>query len=152
MTFRRILFATDLSDLSFQAWPTALEMARRFGAELHAVCVIEEPYALAPYEQYGALLRAMQEIRPQVELRLRERVKDRPADLKVEAVVLESASPAGALVDYVRKQGIDLVVTTTHGRGGLSHLLLGSVAERLLRSSPVPVLVVRVAEKAASAG
>jgi nucleotide-binding universal stress UspA family protein len=70
MTLRRVLFATDLSDLSFRAWPVALEMAQRFGAALHAVCVIEEPFALAPHEQYRALLRAMQEIRPQVERRL----------------------------------------------------------------------------------
>ncbi|MBM4015615.1 MAG: universal stress protein [Planctomycetes bacterium] len=143
MTFRRILFATDLSELSFQAWPTALEMARRFGAELHAVCVIEEPYALAPYEQYGALLRAMQEIRPQVEQRLADRVKDRPADLAITTAVIEAAAPASALVEYATKRGIDLIITTTHGRGGLSHLLLGSVAERLLRLAPVPVLVVR---------
>lgn len=144
MTFRRIVFATDLSDFSFQAWPAALEMAKKFAAELHAVCVLEEPYALAPYEQYGALLHALQELRPQLEQRLRDRVRDHPAEVTVVPAVLEAASPSSALVDYAKKVNADLVVTTTHGRGGLSHLLLGSVTERLLRTSPIPVLVVRV--------
>ncbi|MSR46367.1 MAG: universal stress protein [Planctomycetes bacterium] len=144
MEIRRIVFATDLSELSFQAWPAALEFARKWNAPLHAVCVIEEPYALAPYEQYGALLRALQEMRPEIEQRLRDRVRDRPPEVVVETAVLESASPAKALVDYAKNLGADLIVTTTHGRGGLSHLLLGSVTERLLRTAPMPVLVVRV--------
>jgi nucleotide-binding universal stress UspA family protein len=146
MTFRRIVFATDLSDLSFQAWPAATSLAQKFGAPLHAVCVLEEPYALAPYEQYGAMLRAMQEIKPQVEQRLRDRVRDRPKGVEVETAVVESSSPAAAIVDYAKQVGADLIVTTTHGRGGLSHLLLGSVTERLLRTAPMPVLVVRVAD------
>lgn len=147
MTFRKILFATDLSDLSFQAWPAALEMAARFGAEVHAVCVVEEPYALAPYEQYGALLKALQEVKPEVEKRLAERVRAHPEGVKVQATVLEAASPAHALVEHSKKIGADLIVTTTHGRGGISHLLMGSVTEKLLRLSPAPVLVVRVVEK-----
>lgn len=147
MEFRRLVFATDLSDVSFQAWPAALTMAQKFGAELHVVCVLEEPYALAPYEQYGALLRALQELRPQLEGRLRERVKDRPAGVQVTTAVVEAASPAHAIIDYAKKVAADLIVTTTHGRGGFSHLLLGSVTEKLLRLAPVPVLVVRAEER-----
>ena len=81
MEIRRIVFATDLSELSFQAWPAALEFARKWNAPLHAVCVIEEPYALAPYEQYGALLRAMQEMRPEIEQRLRDEARRRRSRL-----------------------------------------------------------------------
>ncbi len=147
MTFRKLVFATDLSDVSFQAWPTALAMAEKFGVELHVVCVLEEPYALAPYEQYGALLRALQELRPQLENRLRDRVKDHPAGLSVTTAVVEASSPAHALVDYVKKVGADLLITTTHGRGGVSRMLLGSVTEKLLRLAPVPVLVVRAEER-----
>ncbi len=150
MNFQRILFATDLSDRSFEAWPHALALAERFGAKLHAVCVLEEPYALAPYEQYGALLRALQEVRPQLEQRLCERVRDRPATIAVETTVIEAASPAEALLAHAREIGADLIVTTTHGRSGLSHLMLGSVTERLLRMAPIPVLVVRVKETAGS--
>ena len=143
IAYRRILFATDLSDLSFAAWPHAIALAEKFGAELHAVVVLEEPYALAPYEQYGVLLQAVREVKPQVERRLLDRTKDRPASVKLTTAVLEAASPTKAIIDYATQQKADLVVVATHGRSGLTHMLLGSVAEKLLRTSPVPVVVVR---------
>jgi nucleotide-binding universal stress UspA family protein len=59
------------------------------------------------------------------------------------AAVLEAASPATALVEYARRNRIDLVVMATHGRTGITHLLLGSTAEKLVRTAPVPVLTVR---------
>ena len=143
LSYRRILFPTDLSDFSFAAWPHALALAEQSGAELHAVVVLEEPYALAPYEQYGVLLQALKDVKPRVEQRLIERTKDRPAALRLRTAVLEAASPTHALLEYARDQQVDLVVMATHGRSGLTHLLLGSVAEKLVRASPVPVLVVR---------
>ena len=143
LPYRRILFATDLSDLSLQAWPHALALAEKHGAELHAVVVLEEPFALAPYEQYGVLLQALRDVKPQVEKQLAERTKDRPASLQFKSSVIEAASPTNALLDYVKREKIDAIVMATHGRSGLTHLLLGSVAEKLLRTSPVPVLVIR---------
>jgi nucleotide-binding universal stress UspA family protein len=141
--YRKILFATDLSDLSFEAWPHAVALAEKLGAELHAVVVLEEPYALAPYEQYGVLLQALREVKPQVEQKLIERTKERPPALRLRTAVLEAASPTNALLDYAKREQVDLIVLATHGRSGLSHLLLGSVAEKLVRLSPIPVLVVR---------
>jgi len=143
LAYKKILFATDLSDLSFEAWPHAVTLAERLGAEISAVLVLEEPYALAAYDQYALLLDAMRDVKPQVERRLAERVKDHPASVRVETVVLESMSPVQALLEFVKSNSTDLVVLATHGRGGVSHLLLGSVAEKLVRLSPVPVLVVR---------
>lgn len=143
IAYRKILFATDLSDLSFEAWPHATALAEKLGAELHAVVVLEEPYALAPYEQYGVLLQALREVKPQVEQKLIERTKARPAAVRLQTAVLEAASPTNALLDYCKREKIDLVVLATHGRSGLTHLLLGSVAEKLVRLSPVPVLAVR---------
>ncbi len=143
LPYRRILFATDLSDLSFAAWPDAVGLAEKLGAELHAVVVLEEPYALAPYEQYGVLLQALREVKPQVEQRLLEKTRDRPEAVRLRTAVLEAASPTNALLDYARREKVDLIVAATHGRSGLTHLLLGSVAEKLVRLSPVPVLVVR---------
>lgn len=140
---RNILFPTDLSDDSFAAWPHAVALARKLGARIHAVTVVEEPYALAPYEQYGVLLHAMRDVIPQIEQRLREKVKDVPAEIAVSTTVLEALSPAGALLDYVGKNSIDLIVASTHGRGAIAQALLGSVAEKLIRTAPVPVLTVR---------
>jgi nucleotide-binding universal stress UspA family protein len=150
--YRKILFATDLSDLSFEAWPHACALAEKLAAELHAVVVLEEPYALAPYEQYGVLLQALREVKPQVEQKLIERTKDKPASVRVRPAVLEAASPTHALLDYAKREQIDLIVTATHGRSGFTHLLLGSVAEKLVRLSPVPVLVVRPQKQPARSG
>lgn len=140
---KNILFPTDLSDDSFAAWPHAVALAQKLGARIHAVTVVEEPYALAPYEQYGVLLHAMRDVIPQVEQRLRERVKDVPAGVTVKTAVVEALSPAGALLDFARQNAIDLIVVATHGRGALAQALLGSVAEKLIRTAPVPVLTVR---------
>ena len=140
---KNILFPTDLSDDSFAAWSHAVALAQKLGARIHAVTVVEEPYALAPYEQYSVLLHAMRDVIPQIEQRLRERVKDVPAGVAVSTAVLEALSPAGALLDYAGKNAIDLIVVATHGRGAIAQVLLGSVAEKLIRSAPVPVLTVR---------
>jgi nucleotide-binding universal stress UspA family protein len=61
--------------------------------------------------------------------------------------VLTSARPEIALLDYAREQGVDLIVTGTHGRGGMAHFFMGSIAERLVRSAPCPVLTVRHPER-----
>jgi nucleotide-binding universal stress UspA family protein len=139
---KNILFPTDLSDDSFAAWPHAVALAQKLGAKVHAVTVVEEPYALAPYEQYGVLLHAMRDVIPQIEQRLRDRVKDHPAGVTVSTTVVEALSPAGALLDYAKKNSIDLIVVGTHGRTGIKHALLGSVAEKIVRHAPCAVLVV----------
>lgn len=141
--YKKILFATDLSDLSFAAWPHALALAEELGAEVSAMCVIEEPYALAALDQYPVLVKTLLEARPAIEKKLIEATRSHPASVKVTTTVVEAPSPVRALLDHARKERCDLIVVATHGRGGLGHLLLGSVTEKLLRLSPVPVLVVR---------
>jgi len=63
--------------------------------------------------------------------------------LGAEPVILRSNTPAFAIVDYARGHEIDLIVMGTHGRGAVAHLLMGSVAERVVRTAPCPVLTVR---------
>jgi hypothetical protein len=58
-------------------------------------------------------------------------------------------TPAWAIIEYAEAHDIDLIVMGTHGRGGMSHLLMGSVAERVVRTAPCPVLTVRSAPKGA---
>src|SRR5437773_8844714 len=62
-------------------------------------------------------------------------------------VLLTASAPAFAIVDYAREHGIDLIVMGTHGRGALAHLVMGSVAERVVRMAPCPVLTVRHPER-----
>lgn len=141
LPYRRILFATDLSEVSLQAWPHAVALAEKFGAELRVATVIEEPYAFADSGNYSLLLETLQEIRPALERRLLELAKKAPPAVRVQTAVLESRQVARALLDHAAKERCDLIVAATHGRGGVQHLLLGSVAEKLVRSATLPVLV-----------
>jgi nucleotide-binding universal stress UspA family protein len=68
--------------------------------------------------------------------------------LKAEAVVLTGDGPARAITEYAHENAIDLIVVGTHGRRGLSHLVMGSVAERIVRTAECPVLTVRRATAA----
>jgi K+-sensing histidine kinase KdpD len=62
-------------------------------------------------------------------------------------IVVSAATPATAIVDYATEHGIDLIVMGTHGRSAVAHLLLGSVAEKVVRVAPCPVLTVRPDER-----
>ena len=67
--------------------------------------------------------------------------------LRATPILRTSNAPAAAIADYAKEERIDLIVMGTHGRGAIAHLLLGSVAERVVRSAPCPVLTVRSPER-----
>src|SRR5205823_3854484 len=67
-------------------------------------------------------------------------------ELRVTTAQITSVAPAREIVEYAQREGIDLIVMGTHGRGPVGHLLLGSVAERVVRAAPCPVLTVRHSE------
>ena len=74
------------------------------------------------------------------------RDEDRTAHDAV-GVITRGVNPADTITAYARENSIDLIVTGTHGRGGIQHLLMGSVAERVVRTAPCPVLTVRAHER-----
>lgn len=119
---RQILVATDFSDASEHATAVARDYARSFGARLHLLHV-----AWPGDEQAGRLLMGME--------------KDLSPHVPV-TTAIEFGSPAARIVDYARRHGVDLIVVGTHGRTGVSRALLGSVAERVVRTAPCPVLAV----------
>jgi nucleotide-binding universal stress UspA family protein len=119
---RTILLATDFSETSQEAARVALAYARALGASLH-ILHVAEPGARAA----TALLMA-------------EAERCVPGTQVTTAV--RFGDPAPAIVEYAHSQGIDLIVVGTHGRTGVSRALLGSVAERVVRSSSRPVLTV----------
>lgn len=129
---RAILFPTDFSAASAAAGRTAADLARQFGARLHVVHVVPSVTDPTPAPQ---ALRAI--------------VADLGPGLSVTSEVL-SGLPARQVVAYAEREGVDLIVLGTHGRTGISHALLGSVAEAVVRRAPCRVLVVpaRVAEPA----
>ena len=145
--FNRILVPTDFSPPSDAALKYAKTVAQRFGASLHLLHVVEDPYR----SSYGA-----EGYVPQVEgldddliaegmTRLEKRL--RLPDCKDVAATTAAVigTPAWSIVEYAAAHEIDLIVMGTHGRGGMSHLLMGSVAEKVVQRAPCAVLTVREA-------
>jgi universal stress protein A len=144
-TIQKILVPTDFSEASERAFGYAAALAKSFGASLHLVHVLEESYGpghARHLQTYGAkgrydraytacrttllgAARSLEQAAPRVTVEVRDGI---PA----EAIV-------AAAVDY----GADVIVMATHGRSGLSHLVLGSVAEQVIRHGRCPVLAVR---------
>jgi universal stress protein A len=150
--FTRILVPIDFSAPSDAALEYARTVARRFGASLHLLHVADDPYrALYSAEVYVPEMEGLRdEILGDATDRLKDRLQSsdiRELDATAEAII---GTPAGSIVEYAGAHDIDLIVMGTHGRGGMSHLLMGSVAERVVRTAPCPVLTVRQAVKAAA--
>ncbi|AUV83154.1 universal stress protein [Salinigranum rubrum] len=138
----RILVPTDGSDASFQALPHAFDLADRFDALVEGLSIVDERTKASVYTVETALeemvggLEAMAETATE---RIEARAK--AADAEVTTTVVDGI-PSRTICAHAEESGADLVVIASHGRTGLSHYLLGSVAERVVRNSTVPVLTV----------
>lgn len=138
---KRILLATDLSEFSREATSYACELADRFGAELHVLYVFAEllPSVDWSYPQLEDHLQKLQK----EEARVLTKVV--PQDWQESHPVVHATAQGKAdveIIRYAKEHEIDMVVLATHGRTGLSHLLIGSTAERVVRMAPCPVLTV----------
>jgi nucleotide-binding universal stress UspA family protein len=131
--FTRILVPIDFSASSGAALDYARKLAARFGASLHLLHVLENdflrPTVADPQAVEAGALR-----------QLRELLTAEDHQRGAVPVVLRSDAVAEEIVSYARSNDVDLIVIGTHGRGGLSHLLKGSVAERVVRKAPCMVL------------
>jgi nucleotide-binding universal stress UspA family protein len=146
IAINNILVATDFGEASDSALRYGRELAGRFGATLHVLNVAENVYVTTfGAETYAAIVPEMQqEIENAAKKRLAEAVIDSDGSgPRTKAVVITSSSAAYAIDDYARDHGTDLIVMGTHGRGALAHLVMGSVAERVVRLASCPVLTVR---------
>jgi nucleotide-binding universal stress UspA family protein len=141
---RRILFPTDLSDAAAEAQLYACAMAEQFGAELHVLSVIQDVSLVSPDPNMPWVIPAnnLQEIQESLEQALAEIPDPAWAAGKSVVRVLRTGVPVAEIVDYAKEQAIDLIVLGTHGRTGLARALLGSVAEKVIRKAPCPVLAV----------
>ncbi len=143
--FNRILVPLDFSAPSDAALEYARTVATRFGASLHLLHVAEDPYrALYSAEVYVPEVEGLrEEILTDATGRLKDRLQS--SDIRELGATADAmiGTPAWSIVEYAGSHDIDLIVMGTHGRGGMSHLLMGSVAERVVRTAPCPVLTVR---------
>jgi nucleotide-binding universal stress UspA family protein len=141
---RRILAATDFSDLSTWALRHAVMWAQHYGSHLTVLHVQQFPWMTGdPYFDGYNVAELIETLEEAATQQLAEQVQTYvPPDLPVSSKVVPG-SPASAIEEYAAGEGADLVVLGTHGRGGLSRLFLGSVAERTLRMAQHPTLIVR---------
>ena len=150
ITLKRILVATDFGEASDAALAYGRELARTFGATLELLYVTENVltrgFGVEGYvSAFPDLQRDLDEAAArQLEAMLSD--EDRK-DLGALALVLTMNSPAAAIVAHAAESNADLIVLGTHGRGAVAHLLMGSVAERVVRTAPCPVLTVRHPER-----
>jgi nucleotide-binding universal stress UspA family protein len=134
---KQILVATDFSDASAAAMDYGRALARTFGASLHLLHVMENPFLRPTAADPHAIKNATSR-------RLAGRLTDDDREALHGTAVLETSdNPADAIVEYAGAHGIDLIVMGTHGRGAMAQILVGSVAERVVRTAPCPVLTVR---------
>lgn len=146
---KNILLPTDFSEATVAATQHAVAIAKRFNATLHLLHVIEDPLALAPIFE-SIPLPPRQSFETYAQDRLENWISDPDRDdLKLELHWLHG-HPVTRIVEFAADHRMDLIVIGTHGRGVISHALLGSVAEKLLRQAPCPVMTIRgtVNEKA----
>jgi len=146
---KNVLVATDFGEASDAALIYGRALARAFGATLHVLHVAENVFTRGiGGEAYIAVFPDLQkDVEEAARKQLDELLIDNdPVALPTRGVVLTSNTPAMAIVDYAKEAGVDLIVMGTHGRGAVAHLLMGSVAERVVRTAPCPVLTVRSPE------
>ncbi|MEZ0333544.1 MAG: universal stress protein [Gemmatimonadales bacterium] len=142
---RSVLLPLDGSPLAEQALPWATAIARKSRARLRLALVHQTP-SPPPLDEstarlYTRIELALRKSQRDYLRRVARRIKEED-EIQVVTATL-SGPPAPTLLDYAREVGVDLVVMTTHGRGGLQRAWLGSVADQLLRSLAVPLLLIR---------
>jgi len=143
--FKRILVPTDGSDLTAKAAATAISLAKAVGATLNTLSV-KEPF---PY----SAISEMQPVPPQEFFDAQERIAAErvnavreacnAAGQPCETFTVEAVHPWEAIIEHAKNNGCDLIVMSSHGRRGVTALLLGSETQKVLTHSTIPVLVVR---------
>jgi|SRR5215471_5127798 len=146
IALKNILVATDFGEASDAALKYGRELARAFGAKLTVLHVADNVFAgTIGIEGYvGAYPDFQRSIEESARAQLATAVTDDDRhEFGARTVLLTSASPALTIITYARDNAVDLIVMGTHGRGAMAHLLMGSVAERVVRTAPCPVLTVK---------
>jgi nucleotide-binding universal stress UspA family protein len=141
----RILYPTDFSKCAGHALPHTLHLAEHYRADLHLLhaLVLHEGDPGNAAHRLPNMEELYQVLEQHAEAQMKTAVEQHgPAACDIKRAQVRSISAAGAILDYAVEQDIDLVVMGTHGRRGLRRLLLGSVAEEVVRLAPCPVLTV----------
>ena len=145
--FKKILCPVDFSEFTDEILAHAVSIAKRFDSELHLIHVIPNLNYFTPCESFLTpenLVAIERNIEGEVGKDFDKITKK--LDLPFKRIVKTGVTFV-EIIDYIKDQDIDLVVMGTHGRSGIEHILIGSVAEKVVRKSPCPVLTVRPKDK-----
>jgi universal stress protein A len=145
MLITRILVPTDFSVDAEAALKYAVELARGFQATVHLLHVVEDPLAAGVWSSdvYTAEIAGLQiNLVRDAEARLRRIVPEGAGTVSTE---VRTGPAARQILESAREKAVDLIVMGTHGRTGLAHILMGSVAEKVVRLAPCPVLTMSAA-------
>lgn len=149
IAIKEIVVATDFGEPASVALTYGRNFARAFSAGLHVVHVANDLASSAPVSEIPMDLTKVQaQLDAEAKASLDALVTDDDLrTLKVKKALLTSATPARAILDYAAEVHADIIIVGTHGRGGLAEFFLGSVAQKVVRSAPCPVLTVRTHER-----
>ena len=139
----RILLPSDFSEFSAEATKYACALAEQFQAELHLLHVQES--VVVP-EYYGLRIdweSLTQEAKEAAEAQMEKVLAPSWSEEKAVVKAFAEGTPFLEIIRYAKEHEIDLIVIGTHGRSGVAHMLMGSVAEKVVRKAPCPVLTVR---------
>ena len=143
-TLEKILVATDFSDLSAEAVQYARSLAETYNAEMVLVHVIDDAPALAFHTMELTTDIVIEDTTKNAEEHLTQFVKDHdvraPKGLRL---ITRRGNPHEEITRLAREERVGLIVMATHGRTGLAHVLLGSVAEKVVQHSDIPVLTIK---------
>ncbi len=141
--FKKILCPVDFSEFTKDVVGYAVDMAKQYRAELHMLHVIPNLTYFTPYESF-----LTPENLVAIEKNIQEEVdRDFGKVLGKVDIDVKKAVRTGVafveIIDYAKTEGMDLIVMGTHGRSGIEHILIGNVAEKVVRKSPCPVMTIR---------
>lgn len=150
--FKHILVPLDGSQIAEQALPHAEELAKTFGSRLTIISVVE-PYVIAlpttpapvPAYNIDTDMDALVAERDDYLQMIKKEAADRGVDVEI---ALRRGRPADEILHFAKENQASLIIMTTHGRSGIRRFIYGSVAERVLHSTEVPILLVRTKEPA----
>lgn len=141
--FKKILVATDASEYSRRALQSALDLARKFQAEVELLFVAYTPEAYWGYNSAYSIQISRDEIEERGKLTLEAAVEGIDiSDVPLKKKMIQG-HPSTVIIEEVDNENIDLVVMGSHGYGPITGAVLGSVSQRVLRKAKCPVLIVK---------
>jgi universal stress protein A len=144
--FKKILVPTDFSEFSLAGMDHAISLAVSNDAEIYVLTVVDNqpPVAFPAVDHHSETM--LRDYSKQAEALLDRLIEKKFRGMRNIIPIVRRGNPAKEIVRLAREEGVDLIVMATHGRTGLAHVVIGSVAEKVVRLASVPVLVVKPQE------